>query len=126
MGMYTEIFVNVDFKSDLPEDVVKTIKAMCDRNESIEYLEGKPARWSYLFNNGSFYTPLTSCANFTFNKIGNHYSLLAKGDIKNYENEIEEFFYFIRPHVETCGKTFIGYSRYEESVEPTLHYAGSD
>lgn len=123
MGMYTEIYVNVDFKEHLPEEFVKVIKAMCEGEECGE-LEGFPPRWKYLFNNGSYYTPSTQCRELTFDRLGNCYSLLAKGDIKNYNSEIEKFFEFITPYVETCGKTFIGYSRYEEDVEPVLYYAG--
>ena len=117
MGMYTEIFVNVDLKPDTPDDVIQTLKAMCEKDYTSKYLEGKPERWAWLFGNGSYYTPLTECAKLTFDEIGGHYSLLAKGDIKNYAEEIEEFFKYIEPH---CEDDFVGYHRYEEDREPTL------
>ena len=120
MGMYTEIFVNVDFKSDTPATVIETIKAMCSLDHESEWLQDKPSRWSMLFNNGSYYTPCTSVSNMTLDEISNQWSLLGKGDIKNYDNEIESFFEYIKPH---CENKFIGYSRYEESDEPVLYYS---
>lgn len=122
MGMYTEIFVNVDLKENTPDEVIDVLKAMCAKDSNAECLKDKPRRWPYLFNNGSYYLPLTQCGNLTFDDIGKHYSLLAKGDIKNYGGEIEQFFEFIRPW---CDNEFIGYYRYEEDREPTLVYSNT-
>lgn len=55
MGMYTEIFVNVDLKENTPNEVIEVLKAMCAKDSDAECLKDKPSRWSYLFNNGSFY-----------------------------------------------------------------------
>ena len=55
-------------------------------------LKDKPTRCGYLFNNGSYYTPGTSCQSLTFDNISKQWSLLGKGDIKNYEDEIGQFF----------------------------------
>lgn len=120
MGMYTEIFVNVDLKEDTPSEIIEVLKAMCVKDHEAACLKDKPQRWWYLFNNGSYYTPLTQCGTLTFDDIAGHYSLLAKGDIKNYDNEIEKFFDFIRPW---CDTEFMGYYRFEESREPTLVYS---
>tara|TARA_R100001480_G_C4732518_1_gene181150 strand:- start:741 stop:1124 length:384 start_codon:yes stop_codon:yes gene_type:complete len=119
MGHYTEIYINADLKEETPQEVINVLAAMCSKNDKEDSLKDKPGRWSYLFGNGSYYTPLTSCANLTFDDIGGHYSILGKGDIKNYEDEIEEFFAFIKPW---CEDEFIGYYRYEEQREPTLVY----
>lgn len=119
MGMYTEIYVNVDFNKDLPESVLNVLKAMCRWDGFEEHLEGYPSRWGYLFNSGSYYTPNTSVANLTYDDISGEWSLLGKGDIKNYGGEIQEFFEFIKPYVDT---NFMGYMMYEESYEPTLMY----
>lgn len=119
MGMYTEIYVNADLKKDTPQEVIDILSAMCKKDGEAGCLSDKPRRWAYLFNNGSYYMPLTECAKLTHNDIAECYSLLAKGDIKNYCGEIEEFFDFIMPW---CDGEFIGYYRYEESREPTLVY----
>lgn len=123
MGMYTEIFVNTDLKENTPNEVIEVLKAMCAKDADAECLKDKPNRWKYLFNNGSYYTPSTECAALTFDDRSKQYSLIAKGDIKNYEDEIEKFFEFIKPW---CDNDFIGYYRYEESREPTLIYSGND
>lgn len=124
MGMYTEIYVNVDLKEDTPECAIKTIKAVCEGDWEQLGHEGRPSRWAMLFGNGSCYTPNTEVSELTCDGINEGYSLLGKGDIKNYGSEIEEFFEFIAPHVESHPKipTFIGYMRYEEQDMPTLAY----
>ena len=122
MGMYTEIYVNVDFDENTPDEVIGTIKAMCAKDDRSPFLSDKPSRWSYLFNNGSYYLPLTECGLLTYDDIGKQYSLIGKGDIKNYEQEIQQFFDYIKPYVEN---EFMGYYRYEESREPVLVYSRS-
>lgn len=118
MGMYTEIYVNVDLVEDVPEEVLEVLKVMCgdsDKGLPKEY----PDRWECLFSNMSYYTPNTKVSNLTFDDISNQWSLIGKGDIKNYDNEIEQFFEWIAPW---CENDFIGYHRYEEQLVPTLVY----
>ncbi len=122
MGMYTEIFVNVDLRKDTPQEIVETLKAMCAKESEHPLLANHPYRWGYLFNSGSYYTPNTECGNLTWDDIGKNWSLLAKGDIKNYESEIEAFFEWIMPYVDAEPGEFIGYSRHEESMEPELRF----
>ena len=123
MGMYTEIYVNVDFKEDTPPDFIKVIEAVVSGNtEGLDL----PGRWSCLFRNCSCYTPRTRTAKLTYDEIAKQYSLIGKGDIKNYQGEIEAFFDYITPWVEKDYDNepmFIGYHRYEEDNEPTLVYA---
>lgn len=125
MGMYTEIYVNVDLKRDTPAEVILVLKAMCRKLEpevSERVLESYPHRWHLLFNNGSYYTPFTHCQYLEYDEITKQWSLLGKGDIKNYGGEIQEFFNWIMPHVDGIEGDFIGYHRYEESQEPVLHF----
>jgi len=125
MGMYTEIYINVDLKKDTPDDVIKVLKAMCDQ-ECKEVLVDYPYKWICLFSNMSYYTPSTNCRFLEFDNISNQWSLLGKGDIKNYGNEIEEFFEWIVPYVDGYSGDFIGYSRYEEDQKPTLMFLPED
>ena len=119
MGMYTEIYVNVDLKENTPQSVLDVLKAMCEKDGNAECLKDKPTRWAYLFNNGSYYTPSTEVGILSCDDISKQWSLLGKGDIKNYQGEIEAFFEFIKPW---CDDEFVGYFRYEEDREPTLIY----
>ncbi len=124
--MYTEIFVNVDLREDTPPDVIAAIKAMCEKNGDSPLLQDKPDRWGYMFNDGSFYTPQTECGKLTWNDISNQWSLIAKGDIKNYESEIEAFFAWLMPYVDGEEGEFVGYSRYEESLTPELIFLSNN
>lgn len=141
MGMYTEIYVNIDLVEDTPQEVIDLLRCMCcmvsakhlydkpcpvDATE-IEYgsdryneiMRQYPNRFGSLFYNGSFYTPNTSVAELSYDGISNQWSLLGKGDIKNYDDEIEKFFKLIAPYAEN---NFLGYSRYEENESPILYF----
>jgi hypothetical protein len=125
MGMYTEIYVNVNLKKETPDDVIKVLQAMCGMlpdQECSEVLIDYPDRWSCLFSDMSYYTPSTNCRFLEFDEITQRWSLLGKGDIKNYKGEIEKFFEWIIPYVDGYSEDFIGYSRYEECLKPTLIY----
>lgn len=125
MGMYTEIYVNVDLRKETPDHVMNTLKAMCRMipdEEAEVVLKEYPSRWICLFSNMSYYTPSTSCRSLTFDEISQQWSLLGKGDIKNYGGEIQEFFEWIMPWVDGHLGDFIGYSRYEECQKPTLYF----
>ena len=127
MGMYTEIYVNVNLKEDTPDEIIEVLKAMCRMEESDEkVLEPYPDGWQCLFSNMSYYTPSTRCRSLTYNGITRRWSLLGKGDIKNYAGEIEEFFEWIIPYVDGYPGDFIGYSRYEDAQKPTLFFLPED
>lgn len=127
MGMYTEIYVNVDLKKDTPDEVIDVLKAMCYMVDNYEkLLEPYPDRWGCLFSNMSYYTPSTRCRSLTYDDISNQWSLLGKGDIKNYGQEIQKFFEWIIPHVDGYPGDFIGYHRYEEDQKPTLVFLPDD
>ena len=115
MGMYTEIYVNVDLKPETPEEILSVLRAMCTKEQPI-----KPHKWQYMFNNGSCYVPQTYCANLTYHPESNIWSLLGKGDIKNYDQEIEQFFAWLMPWIKGDNGDFIGYVRYEENQLPDL------
>ena len=121
MGMYTEIYINADLKENTPAEVINTLKAMCEFDRDSDHLQGFPNRWAFLFGSGSYYTPNTSAQSLTFDDIGRNWSIIGKGDIKNYDEEIQKFFDWIKPW---CEDGFIGYHRYEEQWSPTLVFKG--
>jgi len=128
MGYYTEIYVNVDLHADTPEDVIAVLRAMCGMEyaKDLGALAGRPNRWRWMFHSGSYYTPNTSCAKLTFDKTSKKWSLLGKGDIKNYEHEIELFFQWISPYVDARDGEFIGYVRGEGALLPQLVVMGQE
>ena len=109
MGMYTEVYISADLRSDMPEDKKDVLRAMCSGDWAFMEDNQLPLRWSMLFGSGSCYTSDTQCSEFNEERM----SLIGKGDIKNYDDEIAKFFDFIIPWCED-GDTFIGYYRYEE------------
>lgn len=129
MGMYTEFYINVDLKKDTPDEVILVLKAMCSmlpEEECDRILAPYPQRWGYLFSDGSYYTPKTYCKFLKLDYISNQWSLLGKGDTKNYGQEIEAFVRWITPYIDGYAGDFIGYLRYEEDQEPTLLYLKGD
>lgn len=125
MGMYTEIYINVDLKKETPDDVIRVLKAMCHmlpNQECTEVLADYPDIWGSLFSNMSYYTPSTNCRFLEYDDNTKRWSLLGKGDIKNYENEIEKFFEWIMPWIDASPGEFIGYSRYEDNDKPKLYF----
>lgn len=98
--------------------VVSLLKQACEDRVDM----GKPNPWWFLFRNGSYYTPSTSCALLTFDDISKKWSFLGKGGTKNYAREIERFFEWLMPYVDGEEGDFIGYSRYEENQQPELIY----
>lgn len=129
--MYTEIYVNFRMIDNVPENVVNLIKVMTgeiENNESIEKPNHplfKTTRWWFLFNSHSFYHIPYTVVNFKKNDISRNWYLTARSDLKDYDNEVELFFDWIKQYIDSRGdnKTFIGYSRHEESDEPILYYA---
>jgi hypothetical protein len=120
MGMYTEIFINVTLLKTTPDDVIETLKAICNSETDSPALKNHPKRWAGLFNNGNSYTPKTDCGILNYDSARRQWSLLGKGAIKNYAREIQAFFEWIEPHVDPDCAEFIGYHRYEETPTPIL------
>lgn len=117
MGMYTQIFVNVDLKENTPVQILNMLRSMAKKAE-ITDIGGIPQRWNYMFRSKSSYFAGTTFCTFqeqdNFNK---NYSFTGLGDIKNYGNEIGEFFELIAPYV--CDNV-MGHWWYEEDEEPTI------
>ena len=116
MGMYTEIYVNVDLKEETPKEIIDTLKQLCANVQPDSF----PERSWLLFNNGSYYTPRTYARSLTYDTISRQWSFLGKGDLKNYSKEVEHFFDWLMPWVDGRPGDFVGYHRYEEDQKPTL------
>ena len=126
MGMYTELVLSCNIKN-VPE-VVKILKYMCDGKEHPVKLPKHPlfnsGRWEYMFQCSSHYHVPRSHASIEYDDIAKKYTLIVRSDFKNYYDEISKFVDWIAPYVEGHGdeKQMIGYSRYEEDVEPEILY----
>jgi hypothetical protein len=126
MGMYTEFHFNAEIKQGTPQNIINIL----------EYLVGlsdlKPIdlpehnffsceRWDRVANSDSFNFSAKCSSALIFEKIGPTTYLNIKSNLKNYDDEIQNFVDWIDPYVYEY-ETFLGFYRYEESEEPTLIY----
>jgi hypothetical protein len=133
MGMFTEIYINCPFKKNIPNDVINILKYMFDDSEN----EKKPTElpdhqffsldyWEDIGKSDSYYgTPFTRSI-FRFDDISKKYYLTYRSDLKNYDNEIDNFFDWIMPYVDARPGQFIGYKRYETDNSTTLFFKVQD
>ena len=116
MGMYTEIYVNVDLKKETPQEIIDTFRQLCAGLQP----NGFPERSGQLFSNSSYYTPNTEVCSLSYDETSRQWSFLGKGDLKNYSGDVEHFFDWLMPWVDGFPGDFVGYHRYEEDQKPTL------
>ncbi len=123
MGMYTEMVVKCCISPDAPPIVRDTLGFMFNIGTARpDELPDHPLfslpRWEALGSCNSYYHIPWSASNY----IEDY--LFSRSDIKNYNGEIEAFFDWLRPHVSDYGeRVCIGWSWYEECMEPTLIYS---
>ncbi len=130
MGMYTEIYVKAVLKKDVDDNVVNIIKYMLGIDDvELEDLTipshslFETDRWDSMLRSGSYYHVPYTVKLFEYNDISENYYLVVRSDFKNYQDEIEKFFDWIKQYLQQdYYKTFIGYSLYEEGYEPILYY----
>jgi len=134
MGMYTEIIIKAKIQADdaMSEDVKMILNYLFNPNDKTEILnqDGTPIsgitlpdhpffetdRWWAIGRSSSYYHIPT-----TLNFFDGSY-LFSRSDLKNYDYEIDLFFEWIQPYLNEDIGTCIGWSWYEETKEPTLHY----
>lgn len=129
MGMYTEIYVKIALKEDAPGEVVDALKYMIGILEDVpatlpDHELFSTARWDFMLRCSSYYHVPKTVKDMWYDDIANQWFIVSRSDFKNYNGEAEKFFDWISPYVYAYTKTFIGYTLYEEDVEPTLHYVG--
>ncbi len=127
MGMYTELVMATRIKAE--SEAVQILQHLINDAEAPENLPVHPLfatpRWRMLFSCNSYFFVPRSIAKFEYDDIGGYWCLISRADLKNYDQEIEKFIDWIGPYlVNQCGE-MIGYSRYEETREPTIYYAPS-
>ena len=125
MGMYTELYLGLEIKKDIPmslqnwllannKDLNKTyeeISKMCPNKELEETNLSTLAGGSYYFDAQQHYE-------FVYDDISLTYYLTMGVNIKNYDNDIYKFLKLITPYITTIGH--IGHIRYEEHEFPTI------
>lgn len=124
MGMYTELNIGVEFVEDIPENVVNILKFMVgditDEPETTDHPLFETERWRMMLCSDSAYFAGHTDSSLQYDDISRTYNLNVRCNLKNYDDEINQFLSFIRPYLETTG--FLGYTRYEEDENPRLIY----
>ena len=124
MGMYTEFHFNVELKKDVPQEVVEVLKFMLGDIEVEPKLPAHPLfetdRWRVMLCMDSYYFHADTHSTLRFDDISNSYFLCIRCNLKNYNSEIEKFVSWITPYLDEFPNNFLGFSRYEETEQPTL------
>ena len=121
MGMYTEILVKADVNiSEISETDLTVINYLFGQGEKPCSLPSHKFftlhRWEFIGKSSSFYHHPRAISNFEDSYI------FSRSDLKNYDDEIENFFDWFRPLTTAEEGQCIGYSWYEEDAAPTLVY----
>ena len=126
MGMYTELNIGVNLRSDTPENIMDILNYMLSgvsdniEPETTDHPLFSTKRWRLMLVCDSYYFDGQTDSSMERDDIDHEYHLNVRCNFKNYDNELHLFLDFIQPYLETNG--FIGYQRYEESDDPTLIY----
>ena len=121
MGMYTELFLQVELKEDTPPEVLQTLRVMLGESDADVPTPFESTRWKYMLRTASFYH-YPYAHSFLDGKpyVGfkGHF-LFVRCDFKNYNSELSDFLNWIAPHVVSNRVKYQGYWLYEEDDEPT-------
>lgn len=133
MGMYTKINIIIKLKKETPKNIIEVIECMFngydieDMNAcgveipKHDFFENDRRVW-FPKSCGSYYFTGTANSNIQYRNVDKEMVLHIDTDFKNYDDEIELFLDWIAPYVDAYEKEFLGYSRYEEDLNPTLYF----
>lgn len=126
MGMYTELIFGARLKEETPDQVINALKYMVgDTKEKPENFPLPEGRCDWLFQGGSYYFGVVDpVSKIWFDKIANAWIISTRSNIKNYEDEIETFLTWIKPHIESGSgeREMYAIVIYEEQSEPDIYY----
>lgn len=123
MGMYTALVLDARLKVDAPEDVIETLTYMVADNKPHEQdLPSHPlfgdTRWTWMLRGSSGYFPIErvpQLRQLLDGYPGGAWLLSVGCSIKNYDDEINLFLDWLKPHIEEA----LGYTIYEEDATIT-------
>lgn len=126
MGMYTELNIGVNLRSDTPENIIDILNYMLSgafgiiEPETTNHRLFLTERWRIMLVCDSYYFDGHTDSSMVRDDITNEYELNVRSNLKNYDSEIKQFLDFIQPYLVSDG--FLGYMRYEDDDDPTLIY----
>lgn len=129
MGMYTELVLKCQIKDEAPSQVKEVLKYLFKGGEELKTLPDhkffKCPRWNGIGQCSSFYHHPKALSDY-WTGHGNNDDrggyLFSRSDLKNYDQEIENFLDWLMPYIDEYEGQCIGWQWYEEDDEPTLLY----
>ena len=130
--MYTEFIFESELSKDTPKALIDAFTPVSRKDTGIEITSNKLEISKFiekfdlnmLVNCCSAYFPAQqSFFNMYYNKYSDTYGIFIRSDLKNYEQQINEFLEFIKPYVVMgCGSNDIyAYVLYELDERPTIY-----
>lgn len=125
MGNYTELIFGCALKKDTPKEVIDTLSFYCGehQDESKVVFKTKSGR-NPLNNGGSYYFGVINTnPNLQYDNIRNSWFINSRTNLKNYENEIDDFLSWIKPYIDQgSGEREMYAIVTYESGEPIIYY----
>ena len=120
MGMYTELFLQVNLKKETPEEVIKAIEVMIGTSDEDIEPPFKGERWDFMLRQSSHYHfPFSVAKLEQLPYLEDKYFLFVRCDFKNYDGELSKFLEWLAPWVCPADTHYQGHHMYEECEEPT-------
>lgn len=124
MGMYTELHFNAELRRDTPTEVIEVLRYMLGEIEDEPTLPAHPlfetGRWRIMLRADSYYFDAKTHSALYDDETAQAQFLCIRCNLKNYGGEIEAFVDWITPYLDKAPGEFLGFSRYEETEQPTL------
>jgi uncharacterized membrane protein len=126
MGMYTEMLLTCDLKSDTRKDIVEWFEAMVDTEKSLDDVQSivpnemAQSRFNSGLLCGSYYFYGEPFMSFRYDEISNTYHLTVLTNLKNYDSEITRLLNMLTPYIVAYAEDMLGYIRYETNKLPTI------
>lgn len=135
MGMYTKFSVVIPIKRETPKEIQEVLVDLVE-NAGYKLDSGELQKPNHKFFESDYFS--AQCDSYYF--TGTHNSAVKYShefeevhrlvlhidcDFKNYEDNINLFLDFVAPYIDIedmWQPTFLGYSLYEEDLNPTLYY----
>lgn len=134
MGMYTKVNLCLPIKKDVDDNTKNILYGIFQGNEIKELAEKGIKIPNHIFfqdcsrvwfpNSGGSYSFTGTCNSaIKYDNLEQYAMVLyIDTDFKNYAEEIENFLDWICPYLDFNRTSFLGYSLYEEYVNPTMYW----
>lgn len=124
MGMYTELIFGASLKQSTPENIIEELKFLTGLTSYKPKASSLPFELNPLSGASYYFGVSESVTRMRYDEISKCWVISSRANIKNYENEIESFLEWIKPHIESgSGKReMYAVTMYEEDSEPKIYY----